>query len=90
MRELVVFREVRGAANDAAGHRPFVDAELEHHPDVQAGKDEQHSGNNEDMKCEESRQRCAGDDWAAHHEMDRGPPMNGTRLAIDAPMPRPQ
>ena len=35
VRQAVVLLDVGGAANEAAGHRPLVDAELEHHPDVQ-------------------------------------------------------
>src|ERR1700730_16020822 len=34
LRQFVVFRQVRRATNDAARHRPFVDAELDDHPHV--------------------------------------------------------
>ena len=36
LRELVVLAQIRLAANDAAGHRPFVDAELQHEQHVDA------------------------------------------------------
>ncbi len=67
--ELVVFLDVGVAANQPARHGPLVDAELEHHPDVQCGEGEQHSGNDEDMEGEEAGQRGAVDDRAAQHQV---------------------
>src|ERR1700678_4102453 len=40
LRQLMVFRRVCRATNDAAGHRPLVDAKLEDHPHVEAREDQ--------------------------------------------------
>ncbi len=58
---------------------------------MDAGKGQQQSGNDKDMQREESRQGRAGDDRATPSmRFTSGPPRIGTRLTIDAPMPRPQ
>ncbi len=41
MSEFVVLLDVSFASHDAAGHGPLVDAEFEHHPDMQAGEGQQ-------------------------------------------------
>src|SRR5271168_704744 len=65
LRQFVVFRKVRSATNNAARHRPFVDAELDDHPHMKARERQQHSRNNEDVKCEESGKRRPGNDRSA-------------------------
>ena len=73
VREFVVLLDVGLAANDAAGHRPFVDAELQHHPDVEAGEGEQRAWDDEDVQRKEARERGAVDDGTAQHQVDKLP-----------------
>ena len=48
-------------------------------------------GNHEDVQREESRKRGAGDDGPAEQEVAQSTgPTTGTRLEMDAPMPKPQ
>src|SRR6185369_17824044 len=46
-RQIVILLEIRRALHDAAGHRPFVDSQLEDHEHMQADKGEQHARDNE-------------------------------------------
>ena len=52
-------------------HRPLVDAELEHHQQVQADEPDQQARDHEDVQREEARQRLAGDDRPAEHRPGR-------------------
>ena len=53
-RELVILLDVGGFANDAAGHRPFVDAKFENHEEMKADEGDEHAGNDENMEREEA------------------------------------
>ncbi len=66
----MVFAIVGGLADDAAGHRPFVDAEVKNHPHVDGDESEQKAGNDEDVQREEARERWSADDGAAEHQVD--------------------
>ena len=41
LRELVIFLQISRAANDASGHRPFVDSEFQHKQQMQADEGKQ-------------------------------------------------
>ena len=58
-------------ADEPAGHGPVVDAEAQHHPEMEADEHEQDAGNDEDVQGEEAGERWASDDRAAEHEIDQ-------------------
>ena len=66
----MIFLEIGLAFHDATRHRPFVDAEFEHHEQMHADEGEEHAGNDENVQREKARQRFAGDDRAAEHKLD--------------------
>ena len=68
--ELFVFLDVGGAANDAAGHGPVVDAELQDQEKMQADEREQQAGNQKHVEREEAREGCARDDGPAQQHVD--------------------
>ena len=69
MRKLVVFGEIGSALHRAAGHRPLVDAELQHHPDMHGHEDQQSSRDHENMKGEEARKSSTSDDGTTQHQI---------------------
>ncbi len=69
MHQVVVLADIRALANQAARHRPLVDAQTQDHPHVYANAQQQNARNHEDMQREEARQRRPRDDRAAVHKM---------------------
>ena len=62
---------VRLAAHHATGHRPFVDADAKHEPEMQADHADEDPGNEKHVHREESRQRAPRDDRSAEQELDQ-------------------
>src|SRR5437879_546710 len=67
--QFLIFLQVRGAADDASWHGPFVDSQFEHHEQVNANESHEQPGNNENVKREESGQRRAGNNRATQHQV---------------------
>src|SRR4029077_10880279 len=57
MRELAILLQVRRTPNDASGHRPFADPELQHEQNVDEDERDEQPWDEEDVQREESRQR---------------------------------
>ena len=68
--QLLILLQVGFPLDDPPGHRPLVDAEVDHHQEVDADQADQHAGDDEDVQREEARQRLAGDDRAAEEDLD--------------------
>ena len=62
MRQLLVFLEIGRASNDASGHRPVVDAELQNEEHVNPDETSEEQRHHEHVQREEPRQRGGGDD----------------------------
>ena len=60
---------VRLAIDQPSWHRPLVDAESQHEPDVQSGERDEHPRDHEHVEREEPRERSAGDDRPAQHHV---------------------
>ena len=82
LRELVILLDVGGFAHDAAGHGPFVDAELEDHQQMEADESDEQTRNDEDVKREKTGKRGAGDDRTAEKKMN-GPRTEDGNAAGD-------
>ena len=54
MGQLVILLQIGCAAHDASGHRPFVDAELQHQEHVHGDERDQQAGDDEHMQREET------------------------------------
>ena len=65
--ELVIFLDVGGLADDAAGHGPFVDSQFDDHQQVHGYESNEKAGDNEDVEREEARKSGTGNDRAAEH-----------------------
>src|SRR3984885_1705317 len=65
----VILGLVGGSPYDASRHRPFVDAELQHHQDVEAEEPYQQCGNHEYMQRKKPRESRARDDRATQHQL---------------------
>jgi hypothetical protein len=50
--QIVVVLQIRRATDKASRHRPFIDAELQHHQEVQAYKTDENPGNHKDVQRE--------------------------------------
>ena len=80
--EFVILLLVSGFTNDATGHRPFVDAELQHHEEVKSNEGKEQAGNHENMKGKKTREGGTGNNRAAEKEMD-GPGSHHRNTAGD-------
>ena len=66
--QFLVLLQVSLAPHQPAGHRPFIDPELEHHEQMQAHEPDQHPRDHEHMQGEEAGERRAGDDGTAQQQ----------------------
>ncbi len=74
--QLFILGRVRRAFHKASGHGPIVDAQLQHHQEMQAHQANQHPGNHENVEREKTRKRGAGNNRAAEHEFYGGGPQD--------------
>ena len=49
-----ILLQIGFASNDAAGHRPFVDAQFQHQKDMQGDEGDQQSGNYKNVHCKKA------------------------------------
>lgn len=66
-----------GFANDAAGHGPFVDAELENHQEMDTDESNEHAGNDEHVERVMMRTKSARQ-WIDAAGSDAGLKISGT------------
>src|SRR5262245_65839914 len=60
------------AVDHAPRHRPLVDADPEHEPQMEPDHSDEDSGNEEDVHGEEPRQRASRDDGTTEEQMNEG------------------
>ena len=69
--EFLILGGIGGALDEAAGHRPVVDAELQNHEEMHADEGDQQSGNDENVESKEARERGTGNDGSTEHAAAR-------------------
>src|SRR5579883_2209676 len=68
LEKFFVFGGISGAADDAAGHRPLIDAQLEDHQKMEADEGDEQAWDKENVQGEKAGERGPGDDGPTEHE----------------------